>query len=429
MKEFNLSTSDFIPEAEVPGAALAVWDGKELIVTQYGENGWWDTAKLLWKYGLAPIRTMRLMRSTVGKFLKMYDEPVFPFESLTQAAEDVGLLTVTAATGKQYLEENDITGDFGHDIVQASTRVNYAQNLKYIHALEAMVCMAAEDAKSVQGGNWQIFEGMVKAANATAVLETNVTAVDRAGESGNFGLMSAGMDDSSEPAFRPEGFDEVVLAMPFQYSGIDLKSLDIAIDEIPYVELHVTLFASPHLLSPVFFNLAPEKPAPRVILTTLSQSEHPGGGAEGVGSPGFFSISLLRPVTNPDTGGLEYLYKIFSPSPPNSTFLSQLLGLKQTSGDVDVETSKEDIPWIYRKVWNSYPYEYPRVTFEKIRLADGLWYTSGMDSFISTMETNALMGRNVGRLIVDEWRAKIENEINGGFLPAMAGAHVGDDAS
>lgn len=94
---------------------------------------------------------MRLMRAVVGKFLKIYDEPLFPFESLTQAAQDAELLAVTAATGTQYLLEAGITGDFGHDIVQASTRVNYASNLNYIHGLEAMVCMAAENAQSVRG--------------------------------------------------------------------------------------------------------------------------------------------------------------------------------------------------------------------------------------------------------------------------------------
>jgi prenylcysteine oxidase/farnesylcysteine lyase len=80
-----------------------------------------------------------------------------------------------------------------------------------------------------------------------------------------------------------------------------------------------------------------------------------------------------------------------------------LLDVKFEGPLEDAKISDKDITWIYRKLWNSYPYEYPRVTFEKIKLGDGLWYTSGMDSFISTMETNALMGRNVARLIVDGW--------------------------
>ena len=34
---------------------------------------------------------------------------------------------------------------------------------------------------------------------------------------------------------------------------------------------------------------------------------------------------------------------------------------------------------------------------------EGLWYTSGIERFISTMETSALMGKNVARLVVDGW--------------------------
>jgi prenylcysteine oxidase / farnesylcysteine lyase len=54
-------------------------------------------------------------------------------------------------------------------------------------------------------------------------------------------------------------------------------------------------------------------------------------------------------------------------------------------------------------VWYSYPYTYPRVTFEEIELARGLYYTAGIESFISTMETSALMGMNVAQLIMDDY--------------------------
>ena len=401
MKDFNLSTAAFIPQADIPGAGLAVWNGQEFVITQSGSNGWWDIAKLLWKYGLAPVRTMRLVNSVIGTFLTMYDEPVFPFASLTQVVQDVGLLAVTAATGEQYLEENGITGPFGLDVIQASTRVNYAQNLEYIHGLEAMVCMAAENARSVQGGNWQIFDRMVSAANATVLFETNVTSVEQ--HKGRQRVYSRSVTRQGLQESYPQDFDEVVLAAPNQFANI---SWDVAIDQIPYVHLHVTLFASPHLLSPAFFNLPSDTPAPRVILTTLPKGEQARKGPKGVGSPGFFSISLLNAVTNPRTGDEEYLYKIFSPSPPNVTFLTNLLGLKEASIDAGSGISVNDITWIYRKVWNSYPYEYPRVTFEDIKVGDSLWYTGGMDSFISTMETNALMGKNVARLIVDEWQKR-----------------------
>jgi prenylcysteine oxidase/farnesylcysteine lyase len=107
----------------------------------------------------------------------------------------------------------------------------------------------------------------------------------------------------------------------------------------------------------------------------------------------------------------EYLYKIFSPAPVNATFLADLLGVKHLPGNDEDEISKRDVSWIHRKVWNSYPYEYPRVTFEDAKLADGSWYTGGMDSFISTMETNALMGKNVARLIADTFAEKSDEDL------------------
>lgn len=61
----------------------------------------------------------------------------------------------------------------------------------------------------------------------------------------------------------------------------------------------------------------------------------------------------------------------------------------------------EPVSWYYPHVFHSYPKAFPRVTFQDPVVGEGLYYTSGMESFISTMETTALMGKNVARLIVD----------------------------
>ena len=92
----------------------------------------------------------------------------------------------------------------------------------------------------------------------------------------------------------------------------------------------------------------------------------------------------------------EYIYKVFSPDRFGDDKIAKLLGV--ASGNATT--------WEYRHMWKSYPYEYPRVTFENIILADGLWYTAGIESFISTMETSSLMGSNVARLVVDKWEAE-----------------------
>jgi hypothetical protein len=49
----------------------------------------------------------------------MYEEPVFPWQSLGDAVEKVGLLETTSKTGEQLLEENGIGSLFAEEIVQA----------------------------------------------------------------------------------------------------------------------------------------------------------------------------------------------------------------------------------------------------------------------------------------------------------------------
>lgn len=116
-KAFNLSTADFDRPAPNGTPELGIWNGKEFLIT--AKDGWWDKAKLLWRYGLAPLKTNSLMKSTVGKFLRMYEEPLFPWRSLSEVAKEVGLTDITGVTGEQYLKAQGIGEKFAKEMVQA----------------------------------------------------------------------------------------------------------------------------------------------------------------------------------------------------------------------------------------------------------------------------------------------------------------------
>jgi len=411
-REFGLITATDDRPRESP-ETLGVWDGETFRFMQ-NEGGymWWNIAKLIWKYGLAPIRTQRLTRQVFGNFFKMYDAPHFPFKSLSETSFGLGLTEVTSTTGSGYLAANSITPPFSTDIIQASTRVNYAQNLGEIHGLEAMVCMSTNGAMSVKGGNWRIFDGMIRTSGAYLALNTSVSKILK--QENDTYLVEASPSTASSTPSEPntELFDTVIITAPFQYSDIDISPSPSHLpDKIPYVKLHVTLFASPHKLSPLAFNLRVGSSVPEIILTTLPSSAD-SSDPKNRAPAGFFSVSTLRYVNNRGYRPLriEYLYKIFSPQPVNATFLSSLLGIQappSSKGEGLAAIEKEDVSWVYEKSWNSYPYLMPRVTFEDSQLDDGLWYTSGIESFISTMETSALMGRNVAKLIVDEWASEV----------------------
>ncbi|KAF7945501.1 hypothetical protein EAE96_010268 [Botrytis aclada] len=406
-REFDLhAKSSNTEEAEI----LGIWDGAEFVYTQK-DSDWkyWDIAKMFWKYGLAPLKTQRLMKTVVGKFLQLYEAPYFPFRSLTERIEELDLKTVASVTGEQFLAQNNIEGSFTTDLIQASTRVNYGQNLNVIHGVETMVCMAIEGAMQIQGGNWQIFDNMIQSSNATVRLNHTITEISQVRDQERYNVKTITTDAVGVSHVNEEPFDTIIIAAPLQYTDIKMSPdlLQHTPDEIPYVTLHVTLFTSPYGLNPAYFNLGPNEQVPTTILTTLPKNfPAPTDPKDFAGPVGFFSISTLRKVINPTTLEYENLYKIFSPRTLTSEFLSSVLNSEvPVPEDLTTisSTANNTITWYYPHVWNSYPYEYPRVTFEEIQLAPGIYYTSGIESFISTMETSALMGKNVARLVVDDF--------------------------
>lgn len=297
--------------------------------------------------------------------------------------------------------------------------------------------MAPEGAMQVVGGNWQIFSHMLQQSNATVYQDTPIAHIGfknrtdpeaaqkfllstEAAKSGHEIPQDAEISDDALTLHDnyPIAFDNVVVATPWQYAGIEAAEdvLQNPIDEIPYTRLHVTLFTSPFLLSPAYFKLPAGSKVPDSILTTLAPEDKSAEGADGVGKAGFYSISTLRTITNPKTQKEEYLYKIFSAEKVTAEFLSEILDAKvpetftspAASPDVEGEAKVEPISWFYPHVFDSYPILYPRVNFQDPVLGNGLYYTPGIESFISTMETSALMGKNVARLIANDLAAEAE---------------------
>ena len=116
-KAFNLSVRSSLDlEDTVP--EVGIWNGKEVVFTM-NEGGWWDIARLFWRYGYAPVKANALMKETVGRFLRMYERPVFPWRSLSDVVQLVGLTEVTGLTGEQYLKNKGIGEKFSNEIIQA----------------------------------------------------------------------------------------------------------------------------------------------------------------------------------------------------------------------------------------------------------------------------------------------------------------------
>lgn len=116
----------------------------------------------------------------------------------------------TGRTARRYLiTDSRIDAKYIEQIVQSATRINYAQNIDTIHALGALVSMAAQGAKSVKGGNFQIFQKFIEEAGAELRLETKVAGikkvVDKTGEK---------VYEVESKGGKKELFDTIILAAP-----------------------------------------------------------------------------------------------------------------------------------------------------------------------------------------------------------------------
>jgi prenylcysteine oxidase/farnesylcysteine lyase len=121
-KEFGLELQSAVGQRPngFDGPSMAIWNGDELVFSQTTRGGWWDLAKMIWRYGLAPLKAQKAMQTSIGMFLKMYEEDHFPWKDLTETVEKAGLLEQTGVTGEQLLKAQGVDDLFAREVVQAS---------------------------------------------------------------------------------------------------------------------------------------------------------------------------------------------------------------------------------------------------------------------------------------------------------------------
>ncbi|KAF8989771.1 hypothetical protein BGZ52_000488, partial [Haplosporangium bisporale] len=152
----------------------------------------------------------RILKKTLDNLLESYTTPD-AFDSIAGFAERFNLHKVAAQFTDSFLSEQGIGKLYSEEIVEVATRVNYGSNLDEIHALGALVTMAADDALQIKGGNFQIFEGMIGKSQANVRLNTKIARVRK--------LVPE--YEGADPRFevitttgQKEIFDHIVIAAP-----------------------------------------------------------------------------------------------------------------------------------------------------------------------------------------------------------------------
>ncbi|KAF9401629.1 hypothetical protein BGX21_001096, partial [Mortierella sp. AD011] len=353
---------------------LAIWNGNEFI---FEESSWKFVSiiKGLRRWGLSPIKSPEA------------------FHTISDFAQRFKLDKVASVFTNHFLQDNNIGDQYNTEVVEVATRVNYGSNLHEIHALGALVTMAADDAFQIQGGNFQIFEGMVGRSKANVRLGTKIARIQR--------LKSKSNDTESRfeittTTGQKEIFDTIIIAAPIQSTDIKFDFDMPPVPEVKYRTIYAT-FVLGHV-NPAYFNVASAKDFPAHILTTNSGAE-------------FISLSIQTTLKNGET-----ITKIFSQDPIQDELLDRLYSNRT---------------WVKSKLWKAYPHLEPlpltdsdpltplneeklqeqqqqqqqqqlsQAAWGKVEVVPGLFYVNAFEPLISTMETETIAGKNVARLVRD----------------------------
>ncbi|KAJ3186241.1 hypothetical protein HDU85_007681 [Gaertneriomyces sp. JEL0708] len=361
-KNFNLSIAQLTDRAGNNNPPWGLWNGHDFVF-KASKSSSKTAVDMLWRYGLSPLTTNRLAEGLAKQFAEVayddasgrkaatIDDLIDAWKFRDHVTQDTQSWFKASNVGDKYIEE----------IIQAATRVNYAQNID-INAISALVCMEAGNglAVSVAEGNEKIFQGFVSRSGAKLKLEHRVRSVRK--QHNGF------LVETEKGNAR---FDAVVLAVPRVAGGYNIRLENLAHPDpppFPYIHLHVTI-VSGTLRASHFAGHTPDN-IPGSIFTTPSVSQ-------------FLSLSQLSDSTSPP------IYKIFSHATVSNADLSALF-----------ESTRE----VVRKEWDSYPVLSPGFNYSSLPVVldeAGVWWTNGFERVFSTMESETVIGKKVAGMVAD----------------------------
>ncbi|CCF50874.1 hypothetical protein NDA11_007499 [Ustilago hordei] len=441
VKDFSLETGAHVGLS----GQTAIWDGQQFLF-EGDQSSWWTSAKFFLRYGYSAITAENIVKKQLGYFAGLY-KPSFlhsnkagqangcgsryPWNSIEDLADAINATELVGTTGMQFFKEKRVSELFIEEMVEAATRVNYAQDTDRIHGFGALVSLAASGATGVKEGNYRIFEEFARRSRARILtgVEGEVTGIVRFK---SVDRPPRGETDTSEKGLKTkvqwyigakngegEVYDAVIIATPWHNADITLLNTPERVKGKPFVHLHVTLLTTSRPSpNPEYFGLGSQDAVPTTILTSdesvrrASEKKKPtddDGNKPAPEDPGsepplqaqkqlkkpvlnFYSLNYLRSV-EPQTASnkdKEYVVKIFSAAPISDSQLDRLFGLSTIS-------------WVKRHEWDSYPLLIPTDRFPKIEVDEGLYYSNAMESLVSTMETSTVAAKNTVGLLLKKW--------------------------
>ncbi|KAJ3038314.1 hypothetical protein HDV00_000825 [Rhizophlyctis rosea] len=374
---------------------VGVWDGEGWRILQTGKgipgsDGWLgdvvDKAKIIARYGLfhGPLQAAKIGRDIAARFFSIYDllSATTPFNRIDNLVRELGLWEEVSTSSLEYFRDvKGINEAFVTEFVGGITKNTYLQEIAATSAFGGAIALysGTNDLFHVEGGNYQIFERMVK--DEDVKLGNAVESIERVEKNGASTFIVEAQDGSKKT------FDVVVVAAPLPASEIKFRG--IAVGDFPmltYVQLYVTIVVG--TFNPRYFGLTHHSEVPEGIFVPSEPS------SQTIPYVPFFTMGKS------DIGPKTSIAKFFSPRPISETDLNAIFAVREQT---------------HRHAWDlpgSYPYLPVRDESWKVpvEVADGVYYVNAMESWISTMETETVSGRNVANMIWKRLQSKLQKE-------------------
>ncbi|NXC58613.1 PCYOX oxidase, partial [Aleadryas rufinucha] len=396
----NLHMKHFVNElglsaTPVQGSLKGVYNGEEFV---FEESSWSfiNFLKLLWHYGLNPLRVSMWVEDILDKFMRIYRYQMHDYafssnERLLHALGGDDFIRLLNQTIDEAMQKAGFSQKFINEVVCPVLRGDYGQGVT-INGFVGAVSLAGVQSNlwSVKGGNKLVCSGLIYSSKAEVIPGTVV---------------------SIEPKIRPRpGGDEVKLYQVTYNtsSGLTGDTYDIVIIAAPLGR---------RLADIAFWNFdppIPEFPNPYHHSVTTLVHGRLNASFFGYQDPQAFHLGAIFTTDNPKL----FVDSVGVVSPVGDSGAARKLPLQSAVWKVSSKEvlTKEQLSLLFSsydsvkvKQWLAYPEYSPPEKCPPIVLHEQLYYLNGLERVASAMEMSAIAARNAALLAFHRWHGHSAN--------------------
>ncbi|NXG49626.1 PCYOX oxidase, partial [Psilopogon haemacephalus] len=390
----NLHMKHFVQQlglsaAPAQGSLLGIYNGEDFV---FEESSWYliNLLKLLWHYGLNPLRMYMWVEDIMDKFMRVYRYQAHDYafssnEKLLHALGGDSFTLLLNQTIDEAMQRAGFSHKFISEMVCPAIRVNYGQGIN-INAFVGAVSLAGVDTGlwSVKGGNQLVCSGLLSASKAEVISGTvlSIEPKVRPRSAGDpVKLYQVTYNTSS--GVTGDTYDMVFIAAPLGHdlANISFKNFEPPIRELPNLYHHsVTTLVHGHL-NTSFFGYPDPSAFPFGSILTM---ENP--------KLFFSSVGKVSPV-----GDASGEAELPSPAAVWKVFSKEVL----TEEQLNLLFSSYDSLKV--KQWLAYPEYRPPEQCPPIILHDHIYYVNSVERVASAMEMSSIAAKNAALLAYHRW--------------------------